>query len=74
MCGGGPSRILRHNTIRNIIAKACRIDVAVINPLCSANIDDLVSEGDGGAATAYGRRKEHIYRDIDFMSTNSSPL
>ena len=24
MCGGGASRILRHNTIRNIIAKAVR--------------------------------------------------
>ena len=87
MCGGGSSRNLRHNTIRDVIAKAARdvgfrtdiehggglgdqrrpgdvivynwrngrhllIDVAVINPLCSANIDSLISEGVGGAATA----------------------
>ena len=76
MCGGGSSRVLRHNTIRNIIAKAARdigyttdyehggglgddrrpgdvivynwhngrhllIDVAVINPLCTTNVDSL---------------------------------
>ena len=28
------------------------IDVAVINPLCSTNIDNLISDGAGGAATA----------------------
>ena len=78
MCGGGTSRILRHNNIRNIIAKAARdvgfstdlehggglgdqrrpgdvivynwrdgrhllIDVVVINPLCSSNIDSLIA-------------------------------
>ena len=79
MCGGGSSRILRHNIMRNIIAKAARdvgfktdfehggglgdhrrsgdvivynwrngrhllIDVAVVNPLCSSNIDSLISK------------------------------
>ena len=100
MCGGGTSRILRHNNVRNVIAKAIRdvgfrtdfehggglgdqrrpgdiivynwrdgrhllIDVAIINPLCSSNIDWLTSEGVGGAATAYCRRKERLYQDLD---------
>ena len=96
MCGGGHSRILRHNTIRNIISKAARdvgfttdiehggglgderrpgdviiynwrenrhllIDVAVINPMCSTNISNLLSDGNGAAATAYEKIKERIY-------------
>ena len=40
------------------------IDVAVINPLCSTNIDFLISEGCGGAATAYGRNKVRMYHDF----------
>ena len=98
MCGGGSSRVLRHNTIGNILGKAVRdvgfrtdkehggglgdqrrpgdiivynwhdgrhllIDVAVVNPLCSTNINSLISEGIGGAAEAYGREKEKIYHD-----------
>ena len=100
MCGGGSSRGLRHNNIRDILAKAARdvvfrtdikhggglgdqrrpgdvivynwrdgrhllIDVAVINPLCSSNIESLISEGVGGAATAYCKIKERLYRNLD---------
>ena len=100
MCGGGTSRNLRHNNIRNIIAKAVRdvgfstdfehegglrdqrrpgdvivhnwrdgrhllIDVAVVNPLCPTNIDNLISDGVGGAATAYCKVKERIYHDLN---------
>ena len=109
MCGGGPSRILRHNNIRNIIAKAARdvgfktdlehggglgdkrrpgdvilynwrdgrhllIDVAVVNPLCSTRIDSLISEGVGGAAAAYGKKKEAIYHDLDFNQYEFLPF
>ena len=100
MCGGGSSKILRHNNMRNIIAKAARdvgfntdiehggglgdqrrpgdvivynwrdgrhllIDVAVINPMCTTNIDSLISDGVGGAAAAYGNNKERKYHDLD---------
>ena len=93
MCGGGTSRCLRHNNIRNTIAKAVRdvgfrtdlehggglgdqrrpgdiivynlrngrdllIDVAVINPLCSTNVDNLISGGVGASATTYCRRNQ----------------
>ena len=92
--------MLRHNNIRNLVAKTARdvgfktdiehggglgdqrrpgdvivydwcegrhllIDVAIINPLCSTNVDSLISTGVGGAATAYGRTKERTYRDLD---------
>ena len=101
MCPEEHSRGLRHNTSRNIIAKAARdvgfntdiehagglgdqrrqgdvivynwhngrhllIDVAVINPLCSTNSSNVISEGVGAAATAYGRTKERMYSDLDF--------
>ena len=101
ICGGGSSRFIRHNTMRNIIAKAARdvgfstdlehggglgddrkpgdvilynwrdgrhllIDVAVVNPLCSSNVESLISEGVGGAAAAYGGIKKGKYHDLDF--------
>ena len=93
MCPGGHSRVLRHDTERDIIAKAARevglntdiehggaddviiynwnkgrhllIDVAVINPLCSTNLPKLISDGVGGAATAYAKIKERTYSDLD---------
>ena len=106
---GVSSRNLRHNTIRDIIAKAARnvgfttgiehggglgyqrrpgdvivynwregkyllIDVAVINPLCSSNIDSLISDGVGGAATAYGSGKEKTYWDLDFNKYEFLPF
>ena len=109
MCGGGASRNLRHNNVRNIIAKAARdvgfktglehggglgdkrrpgdvivynwrdgrhllIDVAVINPLCSTNVDSLISEGVGGAATAYGRGKVSLYHDLNFSKYEFLPF
>ena len=109
MCGGGSSRVLRHNTIRNILAKAVRdvgfrtdiehggglgdqrrpgdiivynwrdgrhllIDVAVINPMCSSNMDSLISEGVGGAAEAYGIKKERTYHDLDFTKYDFLPF
>ena len=109
MCGGGSSRTLRHNTIRDIIAKAARnvgfttdlehggglgdqrrpgdviiynwregkdlqIDVAVTNPLCSSNINSLISDGVGGAATAYGSGKEKTYWDLDFNKYEFLPF
>ena len=109
MCGGGTSRVLRHNNTRNIIAKAARdvgfrtdlehggglgdqrrpgdiivynwrdgrhllIDVAVINPLCSTNIDHLISEGVGGAATAYCKKKERTYQDLDLNKYEFLPF
>ena len=109
MCGGGSSRVLRHNTIRNILAKAVRdvgfrtdiehgrglgdqrrpgdiivynwregrhllIDVAVVNPMCSSNMDSLISEGVGGAAEAYGIKKERTYHDLDFTKYDFLPF
>ena len=109
MSGGGTSRILRHNNIRNIIAKAARdvgfrtdfehggglgdhrkpgdfivydwregrhlpIDVAIINPLCSTNIESLISDGVGGAATAYRRIKDNKYRDLDLNKYEFLPF
>ena len=50
------------------------IDVAVINPLCSTNIDSLLAEGVGGAATAYGRKKERIYHDLDLNKYEFLPF
>ena len=109
MCGGGSSRVVRHNTTRNTIAKAVRdvgfrtdiehggglgdqrrpgdvivynwrdgrhllIDVAIINPLCPAHRDSLISEGVRGAGTAYGRRKERKYHDLDLSKYEFLPF
>ena len=37
----------------------------IINALCPTNIDNLISDGVGGAATAYCKVKERIYHDLD---------
>ena len=50
------------------------IDVAIINPLCPAHRDSLISEGVGGAATAYGRRKERMYHDLNFSKYEFLPF
>ena len=39
--------------------------MAVINPLCSTNVDSHIAEGLGGAAAAYGKYKESLYHDLD---------
>ena len=50
------------------------IDVAVINPICSTNISNLLSDGNGAAATAYEKIKERIYRDLDFSKYEFLPF
>ena len=50
------------------------IDVAVINPLCSSNIDSHISEGFGGAAAAYGRYKESLHHDLDLNTYEFLPF
>ena len=50
------------------------IDVAVINPLCSTNVDNLISEGVGGAATAYCQIKESVYHDLDLTQYEFLPF
>ena len=42
--------------------------MAVINPLCSTNIDSHISEGVGSAAPAYVMYQERIYNDLDFIT------
>ena len=109
MFPGGHSRILRHNTERDVIAKAARkvgyktdiehggglrdqrrpgdviiynwrewrhllIDVAVINPLCNTNRSNLISQGVGAAAIAYGRTKERTYHYLDFTKYEFLPF
>ena len=109
ICGGGPSRVLRHNTIRDIIAKAARdvglntdiehggglgdqrrpgdvviynwregrhllIDVAVIGPLCSTNVPNLISGGVGAAATEYAKMKVKTYSDLDLTKYEFLPF
>ena len=48
--------------------------MAVINPLCSANIGSLISDGVGGAATKYGTRKDRTYRDLDLNKYEFLPF
>ena len=50
------------------------IDVAVINPLCSTHIDSLISEGVGGAATAYCKKKERVYQDLNLNKYEFLPF
>ena len=109
MCSGGHSRTLRHDTVRDIVARAARdvgfktdlehggglgdqrrpgdviiynwragrhllIDVAVINPLCSTNVSNLLSDGVGEAATAYQEIKVNTYPDLDFTKYGFLPF
>ena len=48
--------------------------MAVINPLCSTNVDNLISEGVGGAATAYCQIKESLYHDLDLTQYEFLPF
>ena len=48
--------------------------MAVINPLCSTNIDNLISDGAGGAATAYCKIKERLYHDLDMTKYELLPF
>ena len=50
------------------------IDVAVINPLCNSNRPNLISQGIGAAATAYGKTKERTYHDLDFTKYEFLPF
>ena len=50
------------------------IDVAVINPLCSTNVSNLLSNGVGGAATAYEKVKVDTYPDLDFTKYEFLPF
>ena len=42
--------------------------------MCSTNIDDLISEGVGGAATEYCKIKENLYHDLDFNKYEFLPF
>ena len=48
--------------------------LAVINPLCMTNLPKLISEGVGGAATAYEKIKERAYSDLDFTKYEFLPF
>ena len=50
------------------------IDVAVINPLCSTNLSNLISDGVGAAATAYEKIKVKTYSDLDFTKYEFLPF